>query len=117
VIPTHTTHYFFFPKGVGGPRAISVNDSTLAAFGREEDMSGNLFAVEKIEVTIYPGGTSAPQVSAYGRRLTKAGKLDSRESYYKLVSMDTVDDERFIQYAQAVMNPNLTTEKESTTQS
>lgn len=70
---------------------------------READITGDLYAVEKVEVTCYFDGETSPQVSAYGRRLTKAGKIDRRETTYSLVSMDTVDDERFIEYAIAVM--------------
>jgi hypothetical protein len=102
MLPSTTTHDFRF-NGLEGPRAISIQDSALVAWGRENDISGDLYAVEKVEVTCFFDGETPPHVSAYGRRLTKAGIRDKRETTLSLVSMDDEDDERFIKYAQAVM--------------
>ena len=45
MLPDTTTHYFYF-TGTEGPRAVSVQDAALAAWGREDDISGDLHAVE-----------------------------------------------------------------------
>lgn len=102
MLPDCTISYFYFNStDTEAPTAISIDD--WAWDDKPERQSGDIYRVDKVEVCIWHSGETAPKVDAYGRRLTKTGTIDKRESYSKLVHMTNEDQARFIAYAQEVV--------------